>query len=121
MTTYARLKDETWGIRSTKPISKGDRVTVQKKDGTFKTETVGQIVWKGNGIHLATIDKSTVTPTTPTLLHTPDVETLTQMVTSLSEQVLNLTRQIEALESQISLLKDQVNFEPEDYEPADVQ
>lgn len=53
--TYTKLKDGTWGIRSTSKISDGQTVTVTKKSGESKRETVGKVIWTGNGVWLATV------------------------------------------------------------------
>lgn len=55
MTTYTKLKDGSWGIRSTVKLTKGGQVSVTKKDGSIKTETVKAILWTGDGITLASI------------------------------------------------------------------
>ncbi len=54
-TTYAQLRDKTWGVRSTEVLEPGQRVTVTKKSGERKTETINRIVWTGNGIWLASV------------------------------------------------------------------
>lgn len=43
--TYTKLKSGNWGIRATRSVSEGDRVTVTKRDGTTKFETIAKIVW----------------------------------------------------------------------------
>jgi hypothetical protein len=54
-TTYNKLRDGSWGIRSTVAITAGQTVTVTKRDGGSKLETVGKVVWSGNGVWLATV------------------------------------------------------------------
>lgn len=54
-TTYTKLRDESWGIRAEGTLTAGQRVQVRKKSGEVKTETIGRIVWSGNGVTLATI------------------------------------------------------------------
>ena len=44
MTTYAKLKDGSWGIRGS-GLTPGASVTVTKRDGSTKTETVGAVLW----------------------------------------------------------------------------
>lgn len=53
--TYTKLKSGEWGLRADGELRRGDRVVVTKKDGTTKTETVGTIVFRGNGVTLAAI------------------------------------------------------------------
>lgn len=53
--TYTKLNNGDWGIRVQGNAKKGDRVTVIKKSGESKTETVGNIVWSGNGVTLCSI------------------------------------------------------------------
>lgn len=55
--TYTKLKSGEWGIRveTTIPPEPGATITVRKKDGTTKTETIAKVVWSGNGISLCTI------------------------------------------------------------------
>lgn len=45
-TTYTKLKSGAWGLRGMRLVA-GSTVTVTKRNGTTKTETVGQIVWTG--------------------------------------------------------------------------
>jgi len=58
MATYTKLNDGTWGLRSTESITAGVTVTVTKKSGETKVETVGKVIWSGNGVTLATIASS---------------------------------------------------------------
>lgn len=55
MTTYTKLRDGSWGLRAQGSLTAGQAVSVRKKDGSAKTETVGRILWTGDGITLATI------------------------------------------------------------------
>lgn len=41
MTTYTKLQNGQWGLRSTERLVAGTRIIVTKRDGTTKTETVG--------------------------------------------------------------------------------
>ena len=52
--TYTKLRDGSWGLRGT-GLSAGRSVTVSTKAGATKRETVGRILWTGDGIVLATI------------------------------------------------------------------
>ena len=56
--TYTKLKTGDWGLRIQGSVKPGDAVTVSKKNGDVKRETVGKVVWTGNGISLATIGLS---------------------------------------------------------------
>lgn len=49
--SYARLRDESWGIRvaSHHPFSPGEEVVVRKADGTTKREILGNIVDRDRG------------------------------------------------------------------------
>lgn len=53
--TYTKLKSGEWGIRVEGKVSEGDVITVTKKDGATKSETVEKVVWTGNGITLCAI------------------------------------------------------------------
>lgn len=56
--TYTKLRDGSWGIRATAAVSPGSLVTVTKKSGESKSETVDRIVWSGNGVWLCSIRKT---------------------------------------------------------------
>lgn len=56
MTTYTKLRDGSWGIRSTRPLSPGDLIEVVKKSGERKIEQVRRVIWKGDGVWLASIE-----------------------------------------------------------------
>lgn len=46
MVTYSKLRDGTWGLRG--PVGElvaGATVTVSRRDGTTRTETVGRVLW----------------------------------------------------------------------------
>lgn len=47
MNTYTKLKDETWGVRVQGTATAGQSVTVTKKDGSTKTETIKSVLWTG--------------------------------------------------------------------------
>ena len=51
--TYAKLKDDSWGVRSTVEVRPGQEVTVTTKAGLRKVEKIKKVVWSGNGIWLA--------------------------------------------------------------------
>lgn len=65
MITYTKLKDGTWGVRvSGETVAAGQTITVNKKDGTTKQETIKTIVWSGDGVQLCSVGhahKSTAT------------------------------------------------------------
>lgn len=59
MTTYTKLKDGSWGIKG-KGLTTGQTVSVTKKSGECKTETVSHILWTGqDGTQLASIQQNT--------------------------------------------------------------
>jgi|GEM_PF-2243361 len=45
--SYAKLQDGSWGIRASGKLVAGQTVTVTKKSGESKPETVAAIVWTG--------------------------------------------------------------------------
>lgn len=50
MASYSKLQSGSWGIRvAGAPPNVGDRITVDKKDGTSKVETVERVLWSGAG------------------------------------------------------------------------
>lgn len=51
---YTKLKDGSWGLRGP-GLTEGTSVRVTKRSGQTKTETVGHVVWKGNGVSVARI------------------------------------------------------------------
>lgn len=53
--TYTKLRSGNWGVRCTDRVAVGDTVTVTKRDGGVKTETIAQIVWRGDGVTLAAV------------------------------------------------------------------
>lgn len=53
--TYTKLRSGNWGIRSTSALTVGGSVRVTKKSGETKDETVGPLVWSGNGVWLYAI------------------------------------------------------------------
>lgn len=56
MTTYAKLRDGSWGIRwEGTSLKAGAKVLVERRDGSRQIHTVGRVVFRGNGICLATI------------------------------------------------------------------
>lgn len=54
-TTYSKLRDGSWGLRGV-GLTAGETVTVTRRDGQTKTETVGRVLWTGpDGTTLATV------------------------------------------------------------------
>lgn len=53
--TYTKLKSGAWGARSTEEIKAGQAITVTKKSGGSKQETVEKVVWSGNGVWLVAL------------------------------------------------------------------
>lgn len=55
-TTWARLKDGSWGLRGHR-LASGDEVDVVRKDGTQARVLVGEVVWRDphDGTTLATV------------------------------------------------------------------
>lgn len=61
--TFTKLRTGEWGLRITGRAPRpGDVVRVAKKNGTTAVETVGTVVWSGNGVTLATIRKTAPAP-----------------------------------------------------------
>ena len=58
MTTYTKLNNGSWGVRVRGTAAKGQKVTVTKKDGTTKIETVSAVLWSGDGVTLCAIAPS---------------------------------------------------------------
>ena len=53
--TYTKLKSGEWGVRVNGSIRTGDKVTVVKKSGASKVETVARVLWTGNGVSVCSI------------------------------------------------------------------
>ncbi len=60
--TYTKLKNGSWGVRSTTPVAPGDNVLVTKRDQTTKLEIIDHVVWTGEGVWIAAFRSSTKTP-----------------------------------------------------------
>lgn len=54
MATYSKLRDGSWGLRGS-DLVEGQQVTVTRRDGTRRIEYVGRILWRGDGVALATM------------------------------------------------------------------
>ena len=59
MTTYTKLKSGDWGLKiSDTSVKSGDQVTVRKRSGETKTETVGNIIWKNDEQMITSIKRA---------------------------------------------------------------
>lgn len=45
--TYTKLKDGSWGVRAAGKLTAGATITVTKKDGSNKSETIKTVLWSG--------------------------------------------------------------------------
>jgi hypothetical protein len=54
-TSYTKLRNGDWGLRAPEATRDGEILNVTKKSGERKTETVGTVIWRGNGVALCTI------------------------------------------------------------------
>ena len=57
--TYAKLHNGSWGIRAKGIVTAGETVTVTKRDGTTKTETVGRVLSCKDGLSICAIEQAT--------------------------------------------------------------
>lgn len=57
--TYAKLQSGAWGVRIQGQAKAGQEVTVTKRSGETKRETIAKVVWSGNGISLCAIGTAT--------------------------------------------------------------
>jgi hypothetical protein len=53
--TYTKLRSGEWGVRVEGAARAGQTITVRKKDGSTKTETIEKVVWTGNGVSLCAV------------------------------------------------------------------
>lgn len=53
--SYTKLRSGNWGVRSTSQLLVGSTVSVVKRSGDSKSETVGVLVWSGQGVWLYAI------------------------------------------------------------------
>jgi len=57
--TYTKLRDGSWGIKTTAAtVRPGAQFVVRKQSGETKTETVGKVVWSGDGVTICSIASS---------------------------------------------------------------
>ena len=45
--SYTKLKDGSWGVRVPGKATDGQQITVRKKDGSTKPETIKTVLWTG--------------------------------------------------------------------------
>lgn len=57
--TYTKLRDGSWGVRVEGKTAVGQTVTVMKKSGETKQETISRVLWTGEGIALCAIVSDT--------------------------------------------------------------
>lgn len=56
MITYTKLKTDAWGVRGEGPAPKiGSSVTVAKKSGETKQETIAKVISAGDGVWIAAV------------------------------------------------------------------
>lgn len=53
--TYTKLRDGSWGIKVQGSAKAGQAITVTKRDGGTKTETVEKVVWSGEGVAICSV------------------------------------------------------------------
>lgn len=53
--TYTKLRDGSWGVRVQGPVKAGETITVTKKGGETKRETVAAVLWTGDGVSLCSV------------------------------------------------------------------
>lgn len=56
--SYTKLKSGAWGVRVEGTVSDGQSITVTKKDGSSKSETIEKVLWTGNGVSLCAIKQT---------------------------------------------------------------
>jgi hypothetical protein len=58
MASYTKLRTGDWGIKGNVPApAPGDTVLVTKANGDTKTATVARVIWTGNGVWIAAIER----------------------------------------------------------------
>lgn len=62
MASYTKLKNGDWGIRVEGQAVPGQQVTVTKRSGDRKVETIGSVVWSKGGVTICTIGRQQQTP-----------------------------------------------------------
>jgi hypothetical protein len=53
--TWTKMRDGNWGLRVEGDVKAGDVVLACTKSGKKTRESVGSVVWAGNGISLCTL------------------------------------------------------------------
>ena len=57
--TYTKLRSGDWGVKGPSgTVREGATVTVTKKSGESRQETVGRVVWIGDGVSIASIEQA---------------------------------------------------------------
>lgn len=56
--SYTKLRDGSWGARVEGRVAPGAQITVRKRSGEAKQETVGRVVWSEQGVSLVTLQAS---------------------------------------------------------------
>jgi len=54
--TYTKLRTGDWGVRIEGTAAVGSAVTVTRRDGQTKTETISRVVWSGGGVTLCAVE-----------------------------------------------------------------
>lgn len=55
MASYTKLRDGSWGVRVEDAVAAGQIVEVTTKAGAKKTETIGRVIWSGNGVSICPV------------------------------------------------------------------
>jgi len=53
--SFTKLRNGDWGLRVTKPVAAGDVVLAKTKANVYSNQTVGEVLWNGDGVWLCTI------------------------------------------------------------------
>jgi hypothetical protein len=61
MNSYTKLRDGSWGVRGSE-VAEGATIEVKKQSGEVKMETVGRVLWKGDGVAIGTIARQATAP-----------------------------------------------------------
>lgn len=56
--SYTKLKSGGWGVRVEGQVKEGDTVTVTKKSGEKKQETVSRVLWRGDGVAICEVGEA---------------------------------------------------------------
>ena len=59
--TYAKLQSGEWGVRTSGlKVSKGVSVTVEKRDGSKKVETIARVLWSDGDATICAIERAPI-------------------------------------------------------------